>query len=347
MKTDREVKILLTKAAKDPYYVFTNSDCLSVDFCTRFFEQCNEVIFDDPAEALERTFIARRLATESRDPHLLAKATAMVATGYRIEALYTKAEQFMLEAESLARGCSCCLAGVYRRKGVLHFYQREFRKGYDVLSRSIELYRRLDDLEGVGRVLIHRGPGVCMLGRIDEALREEREGLELLTGESPSRYYIAGITNMAAILAHSEDEDPARYHQALADLGSVTNALKGEKRRHEHVRVLLRWIKGLLFAKKGDRRNAFRLLASARNGLERLNMQSEVLAICADIAKLYKTGTVRANDDQVVELATHCLERLHPGDQERAILEELRLCPELPAIESLRAAVSCRVPALL
>ncbi len=76
-------------------------------------------------------------------------------------------------------------------------------------------------------------------------------------------------------------------------------------------------------------------------------MQSEYIAICADIAKLYKTGTFRSNDDQVVELASQCIRRMSPNDEERELLEQLRLCPELPAIENLRAAVSCRVPSLL
>ena len=85
--TEREIKILLTKAEKDPYYVLTNTDCYHRQFCERFFALCNEVMFDTPKRALEQSFIARRLAKETRNPHLTAKAASIVGAGYRIESL--------------------------------------------------------------------------------------------------------------------------------------------------------------------------------------------------------------------------------------------------------------------
>jgi hypothetical protein len=53
---------------------------------------------------------------------------------------------------------------------------------------------------GVASVLIHRGSMLEAMGRHAEALEDERRGLALFGGQAPSRYYIAGMVNTAAIL---------------------------------------------------------------------------------------------------------------------------------------------------
>ena len=147
---------------------------------------------------------------------------------------------------------------------------------------------------------------------------------------------------MAAVLINFE-----QYDEALTCLQQVRDTLKGTKRRHERVRVILRWIEGLIFAKQGRRGDSFKRFFSARSGLERLGMRSEYIAISADLSKLYKTGTPRTNDDQVIEIAERCLEYWRPTKEQRPILEELCLFPNVDVIDRLRETVSCRVPALL
>ncbi len=340
--TEREIKILLTKAGKDPYYVLTNKDCFSKAFCARFLTLCNEVTFAIPDKALEQFFIARRLARETRDPHLIAKATAMLATGYRIESLYLKAEQYIEEAKTLANGCRCCLADICRRHGLILAHQQKFDAAYTTLSHARQHYEQQRDSEGVARVLIHRGTVLDAMGRHAEALDDEQNGLTLFSPNTPSRYYIAGMANMAAVLVNFE-----QYDEALTCLGKVRSTLKGTKRRHERVRVILRWIEGLIFAKQGRRGDAFKRLFSARNGIERFGFRSEYIAISADIAKLYKTGTPRTNDDQIIEIAEHCLENWKPTRAESRLLRKLCLFPEADIIDRLRETVSCRVPALI
>ena len=340
--TEREIKILLTKAGKDPYYVLTNKDCHGKSFCARFLTLCNEVTFATPGKALEQFFIARRLARETRDPHLIAKATAMLATGYRIEALYLKAEYYIEEARNLAGGCPCCLAEICRRHGLIFAYQRKFDAAYTTLSSARKHCEQQGDTEGVARVLIHRGTVLDAMGRHAEALDDEQNGLTLFSPNTPSRYYIAGMANMAAVLINFE-----QYDEALACLGKVRATLKGTKRRHERVRVILRWIEGLIFAKQGRRGEAFKRFFSARNGIERFGFRSEYIAISADIAKLYKTGTSRTNDDQVIEIAEHCLEHWRPTKAESRLLKRLCLFPEVDVIDHLREATNCRVPALI
>ena len=341
--TEREIKILLTKAEKDPYYALANPDCYHTEFCTRFFALCNEVMFDTPDVALEQAFIARRLAKKTRDPHLIAKAAAMVGAGYRIESLYARAAACIAEAAELASGCICCLSEIRRREGLNLLHERKFTLCYEAWSHSMRCYEQLHDTCGVARVLIHRGSVLYKLERYAEALEDERNGLDLFGAQAPSRYYIAGMVNMAAILIELDE----RYEDALKCLQNVRDSLKGQKKKHERVRVILRWIEGLIFAKIGRRRDAFKRLFSARSGIERLGLRSEYIAISADISKLYKTGTPRSNDDQVIEIATQCLEKGQPTQTERQILEKLCLIPEVTVIEHLREAVSCRVPAML
>ncbi len=132
--TEREIKILLTKAEKDPYYVLSNTDCYRAQFCDRFFALCNEVMFDTPGRALEQSFIARRLAKETRDPHLMAKSTSMVGAGYRIESLYTKATACIAEALEQASGCLCCLSEIHRREGLNLLHERRYNESYEAWS---------------------------------------------------------------------------------------------------------------------------------------------------------------------------------------------------------------------
>ncbi len=320
-----------------------NPDCHQVQFGARFFALCNEVMFDTPDVALEQAFVARRLARKTRDPHLIAKATAMVGAGYRIEALYTKAAACNAKAVELASGCACCLSEIHRRAGLNLLHERKFSECYEAWSKSMRYYKQLNDTGGIARVLIHRGSVLYKLERYADALEDERNGLALFSDKAPSRYYIAGMVNMAAILIEYNQQ----FGKALSCLQGVRNSLKGQKEKHERVRVILRWIEGLIFAKIGRRKDSFRRLFSARNGIERLGLHSEYIAISADISKLYKTGTPRTNDDQVIEIATQCLEKGQPTGIERRILKKLCLFPELPVIDSLRAAASSRVPALL
>lgn len=342
--TGREVKILLTKAEKDPYYVLTNADCYKVQFCVQFFALCNEVMFDTPRKALEQSFIARRLARETRDPHLMAKAVSMVGAGYRIESLHTRAAACTAEAIELASGCPCCLSEIHRREGLNLMHERRFRESYEVWSKSIRYYEQLDDTDGVGSVLVLRGAALERMGRYKEALDDERNGLDLFSDQTPSRWYIAGMVNMAAVLINYNDQ----YFQALTCLEKVRGAIKGQGGKYERVRVILRWIEGLIFAKIGRRRDAFKRLFSARNGIERLGLHSEYyIAISADIAKLYKSGTPRSNDDQVIEIATQCLRETHTTKVEEKLLQRLRFNPQVATIEKLREASQCRVPTLL
>ncbi len=341
--TEREIKILLTKAEKDPYYVLTNLACQQAQFCIRFFTLCNEVMFDTPSRALEQSFIARRLAKETRDPHLMVKAITMVSAGYRIESLYTKAAACIAEALEQASGCLCCLAEIYRREGLNLLHERKFNQSYEAWSKSIHCYEQLNEPDGVASILIHRGALLDAMGRYAEALDDERNGLALLSDKVPPRYYIAGMVNMAAVLVNSE-----QYDDALACLQKVRESLKGQWGKYERVRVILRWIEGLIFAKIGRRRDAFKRLFSARNGIVRLGLHSEhYIAISADISKLYKIGTPRANDDQVIEIATECLNGVHTTSEEEKLLKELCFDPQVATIEKLREVAGCRVPSLL
>ncbi len=155
--TERETKILLTKAEKNPYYVLCNRACHHAAFCVRFFALCNEVMFDTPDRALEQAFIARILAKKTRDPHLMAKASSMVGAGYRIESVYTKAEKCIDEAKRIAKGCACCLAEICMRHGLILANQFRFDEAHAAFSDSIGYHEQLEDSNGVARVLIHRG----------------------------------------------------------------------------------------------------------------------------------------------------------------------------------------------
>ncbi|MCP3999160.1 MAG: hypothetical protein GY722_29455 [bacterium] len=352
-QTERELKILLTKSQKDPYYVFTNKDCHTTAFCTRFIEQCNEIVFDAPSATLELAFLVRRLAQETKDPHLVAKSEAVVGSGYRVEGIYERATQSIRRAERLAADCSCCLSDIYRRKGINLFHQNRPREMYRVLTEAMSHYETIGDSDGIGRVFIHRGAGLWLEGRTDEALEEERRGLVLFTRDTtPSRYYLAGMVNIATFLAYPQEELDAalklrRSGEAMQYLSMIREELKGSKRRHEVVRVFLRWIEGLICVTRGERRRAFRLLISARNGVQRLGLRTEYLAASSDLAKLYKIGTPRSNDDQVISIARECLVHGRPTAEEKHLLQELTQTPELPVIEKLREIATCRVPVMI
>lgn len=350
MSLPRELKIMLTKAESDPYCVLANRNCHNPEFCYAFIDQFNEITFDRPKESLERAFVVRRLAHLTRDPHLIAKSTSVLATAYRIEGLSSlRIDSLIADAEALAGGCICCLAEILRRKGVILLYRKDFQAGCSALSTSADYFRQLGNLDGVARSLISRGAGFSALGHFDAASEDERRALELLSVGSPSRYYISILINMTSIMVssieHELEEKEEVLKAALKLLARLAAILRGQKRRHERVRVIIRWIKGLICAVRGKRKDAFRLLYSARRGLDRLGLDSEVVAVSADLAKLYKIGS-RDNDERVIQLAEECLARF-PGWERSDVLRRLIRNPVIEVIEELRLATESRIPSVI
>jgi tetratricopeptide (TPR) repeat protein len=346
----REIRICLTKTWNDPYYVIVNRSCHTPEFCYEFIDQFNEITFDRPDQSLERAFVVRKLAELTRDSHLVSKSFSVLATAYRTEGLPApKVDSLIAMALDLAADCPRCLAEALRRKGIIYLYRKEFQEGCRHLSSAIDYSKEVGNNDGVARALISRGVGFYSLGHIDEAILDEERALELLSVRSPSRYYISILINVAAILILAKEQDRPKKERMLDDtleiLDRLAEILKGQKRRHERVRVIMRWIRGLIHAAKGERRTAFRLLFSARSGIERLGMRAEILAISADLAKLYKLSP-RDNDDQVILLAERCL-RAYPDWDGRGILHRLQRTPDVGVIEEMRRATGCRIPSLL
>ena len=100
----------------------------------------------------------------------------MVATGYRIEALYPRAEQYIEEARTIARGCLCCLAEICRRHTASSWpISASWDAAYKKLSEAREHYEQRQDTEGIARVLIHRGTILDAMGRYPRSSGRRKE----------------------------------------------------------------------------------------------------------------------------------------------------------------------------
>ncbi|MCP3995579.1 MAG: tetratricopeptide repeat protein [bacterium] len=339
-------KKLLKRARRNLYRVIEDPQFWTVAFCRSFFDWCDEQAYEFPDSAMRYGDLAVELAKKTGDRHALARAHGVMAIAYRLVSLFDRAEAEFDQAFKLAGTCSCCLSDIYRRKGSLRMYQKQFATSIELYNQAIEHYRAIDDEDGIGRTLVSRGISLCLTNRIDEALEDERTALTLLSLETPSIYHLGALTNIAGILAYGTDE---HCRLALSYLEMFEGQLAGVPGATA-VRVRLSWAKGLILARLGERKRGLQMLRKARAALFRNRHDVEFIAISADIARLY-CDTEKYH--LIVGIVRDCLQRLDDVLGTRKLLKKVLYYSERHLIEtrdaaiSLRSAIEAPIPCLL
>ncbi len=341
-----EAQRLVRKAARTPWRVIEEREFWTPEFCRAFCEWCGEQAYEDPNTALMRAQIAMQLAIRTGDRHSLAKAHCVMAASFRMVSVLNRSEEELKKALKLAGSCPCCLADVYRCMGGIRLFQLRLDDAMACAENAINHYRTLGNEDGVGRTLIWRGVVHCLQGKTDAALEDEKRALRLLSpSTTPPFYYASALTNIAAILAKGEERHFEHASGYLETFRSQLSGIKG----FTAVRLRLSWTHGLILGRLGERKRALQMLRKARTRLLNTRQDAEVLAITADIGRLYCETDKFHNladliRDSLVTLGDACGTRsllqnvLHAAERELAETRE--------HVTRLRAAVAVSVPSL-
>ena len=338
---------LITKAARNPHRILEEWEFWTLEFCRAFFDWCDQEAYDHPDAAIRRADLALELAKKTRDTHAQARAHGLLASAYRIRSLYDASETEFARAFALAGSCSCCLSDIYRRQGILRMYQLDFLPSIELYDKALAHYRAVDDEDGVGRTLVSRGISLWKLNCIDEALDHERKALRLLSPNTPIVYHSAALANIVGFLATTKD---ARYF-AHADRCCVeVRTLFAGRDGFTAVRVRLRWAHGLILARLGKRKQGLQMLRKVRKALMRARQDAEVVAITADISRLY-CDTQKYH--LIVSIVNETLSKLGDVLGTRALLEKIAYAAQREMAETrhhvvrLRDAITTSMPSLL
>ncbi|MCP4549749.1 MAG: hypothetical protein GY835_25115 [bacterium] len=342
----RRVRFLLTKAERNLDRVTKDKEFWRPRFCRAFFDWCDENAFDAPNLAVKRASMAVEIAEKTNDRHLVCRAMGLLVSGHRMVSEFEEARIVLNNALALAEGCSCCLCDLYRRKGLLHLYQADNEEAHKFFNLAIAEYKNIEDTDGVGRTLVSRGISHFYLVGVDEALADEDRALQLLSSETPQIFHLAALNNIAGFLALGDERHFSRVSQHLANFREKLKGVDG----FSSVRVRLRWIDGLVLARIGEYRRAIQMLENAQGALLRLRQDPEVVAISADLSRLYYE---KENYRAINRVASKCLRTIDVQGKVRSLLERLASFAAretkrtLDVITSLRAAVDVPVPCLI
>lgn len=340
-----DTRRLLRKAARNLYRVLEDPEFWTSAFCRTFCEWCGGQAYDAPQSALVRGQIALELAAKVGDTHSLAKAHSVMASAYRMLSVFERSEEELKQAMEFAGTCPCCLSDILRCLGNLRLFQHRFDDAIVCLDQASEHYRTLGNEDGIGRAYISRGIALWRLGKIDDALDNERRALQLLAPDTPEFFYLAALTNTAAFLVTGEER---HFIQAEPFLNRVRDRLAGIDDMTA-VRICLSWIHGLVLARLGERKRALQMLRKVRARLLRRRQDADVVAVTADISNLY-CDTRRFR--YIKELTLDCLARLRNVSGTRPLLKrvlrdaERELDETRQRLAELRDAVSVAVPTL-
>ncbi len=245
--------------------------------------------------ALERALIARQVSASLSDHHMICRASAALGSAFRLAGCYDLSREKMKEAKLAAGRCLSCIAEVERRWAVLNLYENRYEESLQQLNLAADTFESLSKRADLAKVLVTRGIVWWKLGQPEKALADEHAAIDNFSDDMPSFYYISAMLNATAFSL--ENDHAEMTLQAIQHLREVLKGVAGCSR----VRVLVRWVRGLLLKKMGRLKSAAELLESAESGMIRLSMKPELRALYADLA-----GT-KKREDAIVRVAKKAL----------------------------------------
>ena len=296
---------LIKKAARNQYRVIEDPEFWTPVFCRAFFDWCDQQAYDNPDGVLIRGELALELAKKTDDPHAVARAHGVKASAYRMLSLYERSEAELTIGFRYAESCPCCLSELYRRQGILRIHERLFAEAIPIFDAAISNCQKNNDRDGIGRVLVSRGVALWKLNQIEEALHSQHEALSLLSPLAPQIYHLGVLANIAQFLATASEKVFAHAENYCVEFRAYLAGLDG----FTAVRVRLSWAHGLILVRLGERKRGLQMLRSARKALMHAGQGSEVVAITADISRIYcDTGKYHFIASLVREVISECSE---------------------------------------
>ena len=217
-------------------------------FCQLLLKESLEAAFDDPIRAVNFAELAVKVSQnlgDAYDPHwvldLRARAHAYLGNAQRVLGELRSAEAAFREAESLmARsmtGNPLIEAEILHLKASLLCAQRRSEKALGLVDRALGIYRKADEPQGIGVVLLKKGKILEEAGNLDEAIRLVQEVFEKIDPETEPRLALVARYNLLTYLSLA-----GRYQEADEMLQKARGFFLGHARPLDLLR--LQWAEG-------------------------------------------------------------------------------------------------------
>lgn len=177
-------------------------------------QRCREISLRDPREGRRVAELSLAICQRLEgDPYsqqivrdLCARAWSEIANTFRLTSEFEQAEQSLRKAAALLESSLDPLekARVLDLEASLRRDQRRFEEALSLRDQALKIYRRFEDLHGVGRTLQNIGSDHLEMGEPEKAVRYLREAIEFVDPEIEPRTVWAVHTNLTTALVQQE-----------------------------------------------------------------------------------------------------------------------------------------------
>lgn len=307
-------------------------------FCDWLIESCQNLVYADPAQALELADSAVALAErlppmaygEALVQDLKARAWACAGETLRVSSDLRSAEEAFAFAESfLAEGTGDALeeARILELKAALLADQLRAAEAHHLLEEVIAIYRQYRDFHLVGRAFVQKGRVHGISQDLEPAIHWLRRGLGLIDSSRERRFELAARHSLMLFLHESGRHREARF---------LVTASSTEFLQHggELLSLRLRWLDGKTQACLGSLAEAEEALLEARQGFIRLGTGFGAAAVSLDLAALYASQGRAA---EMRELAEEMLPIFRSRDLHREAIAALITFQQAVKMERVNA----------
>lgn len=279
---------LLHQALQQPESLLTERRFWKREVFDLFLQHTRDVMSASPRRALPLAQIGPEFAVRvsPAEDVLHARALAVLGSAFRAVGDFGQSDSCFTQAEDLELP-ELELADICRRKAYLRAEQRQLGQAFDLVNRSIRIYRLEGDLfdrTPLGKALIARGYLHHQAGRSGDSLVDLSAAVCLVDGRAEPKSYYGALHNLSLLLV--EDGSPHQVGLALEQLKVAYRHFIGYSQRHV-AKYKLRWLQGLAHLRFDAVRKAELDLEQARKGFVEVNAPLEFAVISLDLGLIY------------------------------------------------------------
>lgn len=261
---------------------------------------------DDPERAVALARVSVRvaeLAARSETPvspldqDALTGAWAQLGNALRIASELHEAESALLRARShrdAGTGDPLTHAQLLSMEASLARDRSRFREGIALCRKAARLYRRIGDLHGQGRMLIHEAGLHVDACDVETAIACLSRAAQRVDGASEPRLALVGLHNLTSYL-----DQQGRYDEAWERLEEARRLARRLGHRLDLVR--LRWLEGRIAAHRGDDGHAEVCWNEARGAFIELTVPFDAALVSLEMTDLLARQGRRSEIVRLVE----------------------------------------------
>ncbi len=266
-------------------------------FCWRYFERCDDLIFDDAHAGLQAAEVAPELVELvckfSRDTEprasLRLRALCVLGSAYRATGDLEQAEQvyrracFLIKRESVPEGDR---ANLLFRIGRLRSVQNRMEEALQLADESVGAYRRSSEevrQRYLGEALVMRG--TChyeIAGQSAAAVKDWSEALSCTDPKTQPRVHYVASHNLVCTLVE-RTVDPRSLSIVESYMSQARKFLSKRPRSVQKLRLV--WLQGMIMIRFGSTRRGEAALASARKGFIEMQAPFDMAMVSLELGR--------------------------------------------------------------